>query len=143
MNADECPFIEGDRVDHQLFGMGTVCGTPVAMVGPDMESADGVRDAGWCVPVRWDDTTRTAEAVMHHVLTKVSSPDAHSFSHWDGQWQSLLHAWLTARRGVEEICATFRPVPAEDALMKAQAAERAAFDAMRGFWAAENSGGHP
>lgn len=71
MNTDDCPFIEGDRVDHKLFGMGTVCGTPVAMVGPDMGNADGVRDAGWRIPVRWDDATRTAGAIMRHVLTKV------------------------------------------------------------------------
>lgn len=140
MNAGDCPFTEGDRVDHKLFGLGTVCGNPVAMVGPDMESADGVRDAGWCVPVRWDDTTRTAEAVMHHVLTKVSSPDAYAFSHWDRQWQSLLHTWMAARRAVEDICATFRPVPAEETLMKAQAAEREAFEAMRCFWDEEKGG---
>lgn len=72
MNVDDCPFIDGDSVDHKLFGRGTVCGAPVGVVGPDMGSADGARGAGWRVPVRWDDATRTAEAVMHHVLTKVS-----------------------------------------------------------------------
>ncbi|CAJ4806818.1 Uncharacterised protein [Burkholderia pseudomallei] len=77
---------------------------------------------------------------MHHVLTKVSSPDAYAFSHWDRQWQSLLHTWMAARRAVEDICATFRPVPAEETLMKAQAAEREAFEAMRCFWDEEKGG---
>lgn len=142
MNIDPCPFEEGDRVDHKLFGLGTVSGTPVTMVGPDMESADGVSHAGWRVPVHWDDERWTAESVAHHVLTKVSSPDVHPFSYWDCQWQPLLRTWLEARRKVEEICSSFRPVPDQGALANAQELEREAFEAMQRFWEQEQAGQH-
>lgn len=72
MSSSNCQFEVGDRSDHKLFGLGTVNGAPVAVVGPDVGRVGGVRDAGWRIPVRWDDPSRTAGAVMHHMLHKVS-----------------------------------------------------------------------
>lgn len=89
MSSLNFQFEEGDRIDHKLFGLGTVNGAPVAVVGPDVGRVGGVRDAGWRIPVRWDDPSRTAGAAMHHVLRKVSSPDSRPFAHWDRQWQSV------------------------------------------------------
>jgi hypothetical protein len=113
------------------------------MVGPDLRSTGGVRDAGWSVPVKWDDPTRTAGAVMHQALRKVSSPDSRPFGHWDRQWQPLLQAWLAARRDVEQLSSSFRPVPEPHALTRMQDVERKAFEAMQRFWDAEQSGEHP
>jgi len=81
MSGSNCPLEEGDRIDHNLFGFGTVVGAPIPMVGSNLRSASGVRDAGWSVPVKWDDPMRTAGAVMHQALRKVSSPDSRPFSH--------------------------------------------------------------
>jgi len=143
MSSLNCPFEEGDRIDHKLFGLGTVTGAPVAMVGPDIHSAGGVRDAGWAVPVKWDDPTRTAATVMHQALRKVASPDSRPFGHWDRQWQPLLQTWLAARRDVERLSSEFRPVPDIRALRRAQEVEREAFEALQRFWEAEQSGEHP
>ncbi|WP_321942129.1 hypothetical protein [Paraburkholderia tropica] len=143
MSSSKCPLEEGDRIDHKIFGFGTVVGAPVSMVEPDTQSANGVRDAGWSVPVKWDDPTRTAGAVMHQALRKVSSPDSRPFSHWDRQWQPLLQAWLAARRDVEELSSSFRPVPELHTLTRMQEVERKAFEAMQRFWSAEQSGEHP
>lgn len=143
MSSSNCPFEEGDRVDHKLFGFGTVAGAPVAVVGPDARGTGGVREAGWRIPVKWDDPTRTAGAVMHQALRKVSSPDSRPFGHWDRKWQPLLQAWLTARREVEQVSSSFRPVPEPHALTRMQGVERKAFEAMQRFWEEEKSGRHP
>lgn len=143
MALPNCPFEEGNRIDHKLFGFGTVAGAPVAMVGPDSRSVSGVRDAGWSVPVIWDDPKRTAGAVAHHALRKVSSQDSRPFAHWDRQWQPLLQAWLTARREVEQVSSSFRPVPESADLTRVQGAERSALEAMQRFWEEERTGGHP
>lgn len=90
MSSSNCPFEEDGRIDHKLFGSETVAGAPVAVVGPDARSTGGLRDAGWPIPVKWDNLTRTAGAVMNQALHKVSSPDSWHFGHWDRQWQPLL-----------------------------------------------------
>ncbi len=143
MTGSNCPFEEGDRIDHKLFGFGTVVGMPVAAVGPDSRSLSGVRDAGWNIPIRWDDPKQTAGAVMHQALCKVSSPDSRPFAHWDRQWQPLLQAWLVARREVERVSSSFRPAPETADLTQAQEAERRAFEAMQRFREEERAGGHP
>lgn len=51
MSSMNCPFEEGDRIDHKLFGFGAVAGGPVAVVGPDARGT-GVRDAGSSIPVK-------------------------------------------------------------------------------------------
>jgi hypothetical protein len=55
MKDESCsPFEEEDRVDHKIFGFGTVSDAAAPMCGPDINGRDGLRDAGWSIPVRWD-----------------------------------------------------------------------------------------
>jgi hypothetical protein len=143
MSNSACPFDEGDRVDHKIFGFGVVNGAPTPVVGPDMKAVDGVRDAGWRVPVRWDDPKRTAREVMHYALRKVSVPDARPFAYWDRQWQSLRQDWLAARREVERAFLSFRPAPTQSEVANAQEAERRAFEGMLRFLDQEQAGDHP
>jgi hypothetical protein len=142
-HPSSAPFEEGDRVDHKLFGFGTVSGALVAMVGPDTNSLGGLRDAGWSVPVRWDDPSRTATQVASHVLRKVSSPDSRPFAVWDRQWQPLLQAWIAARRDTERALSNFRPVPDLTSVAAMKLKEVQAFEAMEHFWEDEKSGRHP
>ena len=65
-----CPFKEGDRVKHKLFGLGTVSGKPVKSVRSDLKSGDVV-PTEWIVFVKWDDKNRTASSVVHTFLEKV------------------------------------------------------------------------
>lgn len=142
MTIDSSPLEEGDRVDHKVFGLGTVVGAPAAMVGPDMSSHDGVRHAGWSIPVRWDDPSRTAGAVMHHALRKVASPDSRPFTFWDRQWQPLLQAWTAARRETEEALSSFRPASDPADVARLQAKELRALEAMQQFLDEEAVGRH-
>nr|CDQ33425.1 hypothetical protein BN993_02867 [Virgibacillus halodenitrificans] len=147
MSRTECPLEEGDRVDHKLFGFGTIIGAPVAVVGPDMHSSSGVRDAGWRLLIRWDDSTREDSDMGYEMgsphMRKVSSPDSRPFTYWDRQWQPLLQAWLEARKKVERVSSTFRPLPDRAELERALVAERSAYEAMQRFWESEASGQHP
>lgn len=143
MNKVKCEFEEGDRVDHQLFGFGTVNGAPQEMNGPDAGATGGVRSAGWGVPVRWDDPDTKPCVCMHQALRKVSSPDSRPFTYWERQWQPLLQAWLVARQQVETAASTFRPMPDLGNLARLQDVERKAFEAMQGFWEQERAGDHP
>lgn len=111
MSGSNCPLEEGDRIDHKLFGFGTVVGAPIPMVGPDLRSSSGVRDAGWSVPVKWTIRCGPPEPSCITRCVKVSSPDSRPFSHWDRQWLTLLQAWLAARRDVEQLPSSFRSVP--------------------------------
>lgn len=79
---------------------------------------------------------------MHHALSKVSIPDARPFTYWDRQWQPLLQDWLAARREVEQVFLSFRPLPLPSQVTSAQDAERRAFEAMRRFLENEQAGEH-
>lgn len=142
MAKAQCPFDEGDRVDHKVFGFGTVSGAPVAVVGPGGRNSLEIVDKGWTVPVAWDDPSRTAGKVAHWALTKVSSPDARPFTYWDRQWQPLLKGWLAARRKTEEAQAGFRPAPDPERVRALQAAEAEAYAAMQAFLADEAASRH-
>jgi len=142
MTESVCPFEEGDRVDHKLFGLGTVVGTPMALSGADHTTSSGVCDGGWRIPVHWDNSQVTATEVVHKVLFKVASPDTRPFTYWDRQWQPLLQAWLAARRKVEHLRSSFRPGPQPADLARAQEAEQSAFELMTEFMRQERSGGH-
>jgi hypothetical protein len=143
MERPACLLEEGDRIDHQKFGFGTVDGPPIATVAPDLKSRSGVRDAGWSVPVRWDDPDRQPTRVANWALRKVSSPDSRPFTYWDRQWKPLLEAWFAARKAVEAASATFRPPPDPEALKWLRAAEEAAYAAMARFVKDELDGLHP
>ncbi len=70
------PFNIGDRVRHAKFGPGSVTATPIAMVSPDPDSAEGIRDAGWRVSVEWDDPERNGFDVLDAALAAESEPSA-------------------------------------------------------------------
>ncbi len=143
MTPEASPFEEGDRIDHTIFGFGTVDALPTLMMGPYMSSrTGGVRDAGWRVPVRWDDPAATARAVMHYALRKVAAPDSRPFAYWDRRWQPLLQAWLTSRREVKRTVSSFRPAPASADIASLHQSEQKAFEAMRRFWDDERAGKH-
>ncbi|CAN7495642.1 hypothetical protein LJR225_003485 [Phenylobacterium sp. LjRoot225] len=142
MERGVCPLEEGDRIDHKKFGSGTVDGPPMATVGPDLGGRGGVRDAGWSVPVRWDDVERQPTRVAHWALTKVPSPDSRPFTYWDRQWKPFVAAWLAARRAVETATVTFRPPPDPAAMQALQADEADAFAAMTRFLKDETDGLH-
>lgn len=133
MTKKICPLAEGDRVDHKIFGLGTVVGAPVGYVSPDMSSPTGTRDAGWRVDVKWDAPEQRDNSVMSFALRKVSSPDTRPFTHWDHKWQPLLQEWLRARREVERLASTFRPTPDACKLAQAMEAEMVAYKAMQAF----------
>ncbi len=109
---------------------------------PDMHAPSGVADAGWATSVRWDDSARSAKAIAHWALRKVSSPDSRPSGYWNRQWQPLLHEWLDARRAVERALTSFRPVPAPSEVAKLQDAEKAARRAMSQFLDDERLGRH-
>ncbi|MFC6351603.1 hypothetical protein, partial [Stenotrophomonas acidaminiphila] len=50
---------------------------------------------------------------------------------------------LAARRDVEQLSSSFRPVPEPHALTRMQDVERKAFEATQRYWDAEQSGEHP
>ena len=142
MAIAECQFEEGDRIDHRIFGFGTVSGSPVPMAGPEMSAPSGVIDKGWRIPVQWDDPTRTATSVADWALRKVASPDSRPFGYWIRQWQPLLRAWLAARRDVEQAVNNFRPRPAPSYTARLQDAETTALNAMNRFLDEERLGKH-
>lgn len=133
MTKQGCPLAEGDRVDHKIFGLGTVISAPVGMVSPDPRSPKGIKDAGWRIDVKWDDPERPDSAVASFALRKVSSPDLRPYTYWDRHWQPLLQAWLRARREVELLASSFRPLPDQDKLNKALKAEAEAYAAVVAF----------
>ena len=71
MAAKACPLKHGDRVRHNLFGLGTVSGKPVA--SETVRGDDGLVRAGWIVAVEWDDKNRTAHRVFHTHVEKESA----------------------------------------------------------------------
>jgi hypothetical protein len=142
MTIDGSPLEEGDRVDHKMFGFGTVNGAPTATVGPDMSRHGAIRHAGWSIPIRWDDPSRTAGAVMNHALRKVASPDSRPFTFWDRQWQPLLQVRKAARRETEQALSSFRPAPDPADVARLKDIELRAFEAMQRFLDEEGSGKH-
>jgi hypothetical protein len=136
-----CPFEEGDRVDHRLFGFGTVTGASVAVVGAS-ERGYKIVPKGWRVPVTWDDPGRQPSDVGSSALTKVSSPDARPFTYWDRQWQLLLQSWKAARKAVEDDTSAFRPVADPARLQILQRQEDEARHAMQCFLDDEAAGRH-
>lgn len=137
---DKCQFVEGDRVDHQKFGLGTVSDTPERMNGM---SLDRTIRMSWTVPVTWDNPSITAKRVVSTFLSKLSSPDARPFSYYDKQWQPLLATWRAARRNYEEAVSSFRPIPDSEQLKHLKHIENDAWLAMQAFLQDEANGKHP
>lgn len=118
---------EGDRVDHKLFGLGTV--TEARSEG--FTSSNTTAGSGYPVTVEWDDPERRDNTVMHWALTQVSSPDVRPYKFWDKQYQPLREHWLSTRRKVEQLSVTFEPDWKE--LDEAIDAEEEAWVKMREF----------
>lgn len=151
MSQGSCPIEEGDRVDHKLFGFGTVVGAPIRSVSAHHYSYSRaqreVQQEQWSIQVRWDDPERPDSGITFKndgsIIRKVSSPDSRPFTYWDRQWQPLLEEWLSARREVERVASTFRPLPSDTDLARAADAEREAYRKMQEFWEQERAGKHP
>lgn len=118
---------EGDRVDHKIFGFGTV----VEAGNKGFSSSNTRPGSGYPVTVKWDDPERRDSGVMHWALTKVSSPDVRPYKYWDKQYQPLRENWLSARRRVEQLSVSFEVDWAE--LDPAIDAEEEAWVKMREF----------
>lgn len=141
--SKQCPFAEGDLVDHRLFGFGTVNGSAVAVVRPSLRAPGGVEDAGWRVPVRWHDPERADGDMSSEALRRVSSPASRPFTFWERQWRPLHDAWLSARRELETAVTTFRPPPDAETLSRLRAAEDRAWSVMEAFVREDADGAHP
>jgi hypothetical protein len=139
----KCAFAEGDRVEHKLFGIGTVMDAPVAAVGAALHAPRRVKQAGWRMVVRWDDASRDACTVMDFALRKVASPESRPFSHYERHWNPLREEWLETRRRVEGLLSRFRPPCDPVALTDALEAEARALAALTRFVRDESDGKHP
>lgn len=118
---------EGDRVDHKIFGLGTV----IEARSKGFNGNNTGPGNGYPVTVNWDDPDRRDTSVMHWALTKVSSPDVRPYKFWDKQYQPLREHWLDARRKVEQLAVSFEPDWAE--LDNAIDAEEKAWVKMKDF----------
>jgi hypothetical protein len=125
--AQEKLIAEGDRVDHKIFGLGTV----IEAKSKGYDSSNTRPGHGYPVMVKWDDPERRDSGVMHWALTKVSSPDVRPYIFWDKQYQPLREHWLSARRRVEQLSVSFEPDWTE--LDKAIDAEEEAWVKIREF----------
>jgi ATP-dependent DNA helicase RecG len=78
---EACPFQSGDRVEHTLFGIGTVKDAPRAIsdLSKDYRS---VVFSGWSIPISWDDPSIKDGSAMHTTLHLVEGfePDGSPLS---------------------------------------------------------------
>ncbi|SEJ56863.1 hypothetical protein SAMN04244579_04818 [Azotobacter beijerinckii] len=139
MTEENLPIEEGDRVDHKMFGGGTVLAVHGYALGAKRRAQVGWTAVGYRVDVAWDDPERKDSSVMSWALAKVSFPDARPFIYWDKRWQPLRETWLQARREVEQLYATFRPVPDEQKLVQAMKAEAEAWAQVQAFLVEEET----
>jgi hypothetical protein len=136
--TDLCRFKEGDLIQHQVFGLGTVAGAPQSL--GEASPPDGEAMEGWLVPVRWHDSEHPASVMMDSALEKVASSGAPSSDGVDTRWRSLLLAWTTARRLVEEAYSTIRSSSDRALLREALEKEERAREAMEQFLAEDRQG---
>ena len=132
-HEQNCGLEIGDRVDHKLFGFGTVL--DVSQGGVSYIPKESRKGIVCRVKVEWDDPERVdSNSVMSWALEKVSSPNQRPYAYWEKQWRPLNQDWLAARRQVEHICSEFSPPPNEMELKAAIAKEKEAYTAMSAFW---------
>lgn len=105
----DCPFQWGDRVDHPVFGFGTVCGEPTIVNCGDLELMAEV-EWGWKFPVEWDDPDRGVSSMSYGAyvrtpqhLRKVSSPTAKGSAFWENEWQKLVREVQDRRKAIDEL----------------------------------------
>lgn len=134
----------GDRVDHRLFGLGTVNGEPVATEGPTKDGR-GIEDKGWRVPVKWDDEARAQGSIASHALRLVDRPNAKGGAFWHAEYLKLVTTSAEASKGVEAaIRSAYRPFEGEglQRLQIALKAEGRARAALVEFLEADERGEH-
>ncbi len=78
------PFDVNDRVTSGIYGAGTVVGPIIAVAGADPDAVDGVREAGWSVPVRWDAAEWGVVNVRDVALTRIGDSDIATMNHNSG-----------------------------------------------------------
>lgn len=146
-----CPIQWGDRVDHKLFGFGTVVGEPVPMMGASLRGPPRTVARGWSLHVKWDDPAQAASDIgfnsaRSNVLRKVSSPSAKGHAYWESEWRKRLAALAEARTRTQAyVDHAFRNVPpfSPEKLGQLRKAEEEAFAGIEAFLAADAGGEHP
>lgn len=122
----------GDRVDHKVFGLGTVLDVSapgISFIPPQNSKGPVCR-----VSVKWDAPDQRDNNVMSWSLKKMSSPHQRPFAYWEKKWAPLHKEWLEARKDVERACSSFSSPPDSEKLQKALLREEIAFEALESFW---------
>lgn len=100
-----CHVQWGDRIDHRIFGFGTVVGEPIPVSGPieDRRSPGGYRigPKGYQVPVKWDDPNREFSEIGCSFLELVIRPDAKGSAFWKNEYEKLLADFERARQATD------------------------------------------
>lgn len=141
---DPCPFQWGDRIDHKLFGFGTVDGDPVASVGMNPKTYR-TEPRGWMVPVKWDDPERTATQVASVALNLVTRPDAKGSAYWNNEYQKHLKSIQVARTATDTALKNaFRPHKGNglEALQRALEEEQDCMETLKAFLKDDANGEH-
>lgn len=68
--TDLPPFQVGERVEHRIFGAGTIIELPVQMQG--INDRHQLEVSGWRCSVKWDDPARNDSGVMDWALRLLS-----------------------------------------------------------------------
>jgi len=135
------PFEWNDRIDHHVFGLGTVTGEP-----RPAGSAGNGRQATWLIQVTWDDIDRPPSSILSSHLRLISRPDAKGGVYWRNEYQNVLEPALRARQHVNDLMSkAYRGQNGDDveALKEALSREKAVvFDVVE-FLDADERGDHP
>lgn len=140
-----CPFEWSDRVDHRIFGLGTVTGEPRAGFGATKNGC-GTEFKGWSVPITWDDPDRNPGRVMDYALRVVDRPDAKGGAYWSSEYRKLMADILSLRKKTDEaIEQAFRRADGKGVagLLTVLETDRAAMSETIAFLEADERGEHP
>lgn len=144
-DTDKCPFEWGDRIDHKLFGFGTVNGEPSRSYGGDSRTFKTIKK-GWSVPVKWDDPDRQASTFSSNALRLVTRPDAKGGQFWGHEYEKLLKQVTEARAATEvALKQGFRPNEGSGLtkIDRALNKEQVAIAKLKEFLEADEAGDHP
>lgn len=140
-----CPFGWGDRVDHRIFGLGTVDGEPKAMCGA-REDLRGTEFKGWSVPVAWDDPERRDGKVGHNHLKLVERPDSKGGAYWNNEYGKLIAEAYTLRKKTDAAIQSAFRAPGGTGLISLRLrlkSELAVLTQVTEFLEADERGEHP
>lgn len=96
-----CSFEWSDRVDHRIFGLGTVTGDPMAGIGATKYGHE-TEFKGWRIPVTWDDPGRGSFAVMDYTLRVTDRPGAKGGAFWSSEYGKLVSDTQSARKNTDQ-----------------------------------------